>query len=489
MAAAAAGAAALRRAVRQRLGQRLHAAASSSSSSSSSSAAGCYPPAGFQLVASRLYATDGAGDKPGSSAPDGNSISVDRSGLFRVAEHSHNVIKDKQEETELIRHLKALIRFRGGPITVAEYMHEVLTHPTAGFYMTRDMIGVWTVCIWQQLGHPAELHIVELGPGRGTLLADLLRGTKLFKGFATALRIHLVEVSPAMRKLQAQTLQVDESTGRSGISGTSVEWHNALASVPNGPAVIIAHEFFDALPVHQFQRTERGWCERLLDIDDNPKSPYHLRYVLSPGPTPASTAYVQHRLSFNPAATATTATTSTTSHVAEAPCSPAGAQQCKELEVCPQGMAVAQEMARRVSEHGGAALVVDYGKDGIIGDSAIKQHKFVYALDRPGTADLSAHVDFAALRQAVASTNVNAVAHGPVSQSHLLLSLGIQARCQALIDACESDEQAEALFEGYRRLTGSEHIGYAEGMGELYKAIAITRADAPAPVGFEKARE
>ncbi|KAK3004320.1 hypothetical protein RJ639_018871 [Escallonia herrerae] len=234
-------------------------------------------------------------------------LSVDRSGLYLVhpsplyfsiyllRRHSH----EPSSDSELVKHLKGIIKFRGGPISVAEYMEEVLTNPKAGFYINRDvfgaegdfitspevsqmfgeMIGVWATCLWEQMGQPNKVNLVELGPGRGTLMVDLLRGSSKFKSFIQSLHIHMVECSPKLRKLQHLNLKCTDEDDTcenvekqivSTLSGTPVSWHAALEQVPTGfPTIIIAHEFYDALPVHQFQAIRK---HKFVDILDEPGS-------------------------------------------------------------------------------------------------------------------------------------------------------------------------------------------------------------------------
>ncbi|KAL4437198.1 hypothetical protein ABPG75_004337 [Micractinium tetrahymenae] len=446
-------------------------------------------------------------------------ISIDRSALFNPQPHSHDPALlavqaaaagvDKEPETELLRHLKALIQFRGGPLTLAEFMSEVLTNLQHGYYTQRDvfgtagdfitspeisqmfgeLVGIWCVATWQQLGCPPSLHLVELGPGRGTLMADLLRGTAAFQDFSQALRVSMVEVSPHLRGMHSDSGIASSSSssnngsdlrpdpgplaGASGWGGVPVSWHHSLEEVqPQGPAIYIAHEFLDALPVHQFQKTERGWCERLVDVAA-PDSPLHLRFVLSPGPTPAARVLLPRRLR---------------QLLAE--------QQAavEALEVCPQGMALAEALAQRVSQHGGAALIVDYGQDGPYEASlqAIRRHEFVGLLEQPGSADLSNRVDYSALRSTVEESGAAADCLGPIPQAHFLLGLGIEARLEALMQRA-TPEQAEALQAGFRRLVGGSEPGAAlaaEGMGTSYQAFCIAqRGLAPWPFGAQLAGE
>ncbi|KAJ9135191.1 hypothetical protein P3X46_032400 [Hevea brasiliensis] len=422
------------------------------------------------------------------------TISIDRSGLYNPDEHSH----ESTLESELIKHLKGVIKFRGGPITVAEYMEEVLTNPKAGFYINRDvfgaegdfitspevsqmfgeMIGVWAMCLWEQMGQPKKVNLVELGPGRGTLMADLLRGASKFKSFTESLHIHMVECSPVLQKLQYCNLKcVDEHTAGEGVekrnistlAGVPISWHASLEQVPSGlPVIIIAHEFYDALPIHQFQRASRGWCEKMVDIVEDST----FRFVLSPQPTPA-TLYLMKR------------------------CKWAAIEEIDKLnhiEVCAKGMDMTHTIAKRISSDGGGALIIDYGLNGVVSDSlqAIRKHKFVNILDNPGSADLSAYVDFASIRHSAEEVSEDVCVHGPITQSQFLGSLGINFRVEALLQNC-TDEQAESLRTGYWRLVGEGEAPFWEGpdeqvpigMGTRYLAMAIVNKKQGVPVPFQ----
>ncbi|CAN1153118.1 Protein arginine methyltransferase NDUFAF7 homolog, mitochondrial [Linum perenne] len=280
------------------------------------------------------------------------TISVDRSGLYNPPEHSH----EPTSESELVKHLKGIIK----------------------------MIGVWVMCLWEQMGQPAKVNLVELGPGRGTLMVDLLRGATKFKNFTASLHIHLVECSPVLQKIQHQNLKCEDEdvAGEIGqrntvtsITASPVSWYSSLEQVPSGsPTIILAHEFYDALPVHQFQKSSRGWSEKMVDVAEDSK----LRFVLSPQPTPA-TLYLMKR------------------------CKWAGAKEVENLnqiEICPKAIDLTHSIAQRISSDGGAALIIDYGQNGVVSDSlqAIRKHKFVNILDDPGSADLSAYVDFASIK-------------------------------------------------------------------------------------------
>ncbi|KAK0585809.1 hypothetical protein LWI29_034257 [Acer saccharum] len=424
----------------------------------------------------------------------GTTISVDRSGLYNPTEHSH----EQNSESELVKHLKGIIKFRGGPISVAEYMEEVLTNPKAGFYINRDvfgaegdfitspevsqmfgeMVGVWAMCLWEQMGQPNKVNLVELGPGRGTLIADLLRGASKFKNFTESLNIHLVECSPTLQKLQHHNLKCTEedNTGDnverrtiSTLAGTPVSWHSSLEQVPSGlPTIIIAHEFYDALPVHQFQRASRGWCEKLVDVAEDSS----FRFVLSPQPTPAS-LFLMRRCKWAAAEEMT---------------------KLEHMEVCPKAMELTSAIAKRISSDGGGALIIDYGLNGVVSDSlqAIRKHKFVDILDNPGSADLSAYVDFASIRHSAEEASEDVSVHGPITQSQFLGSLGINFRVEALLQNC-TEEQAESLRTGYWRLVGDGEAPFWEGpdeqapigMGTRYLAMTIVNKKQGVPAPFQ----
>ncbi|CAK9267696.1 unnamed protein product [Sphagnum jensenii] len=382
----------------------------------------------------------------------------------------------------MAKHIKSLIQFRGGPITVAEYMEE--------------MVGVWCMCLWHQMGQPNHLHLVELGPGWGTLMADLLRGTAKFKDFLQSLSVHMVKCSPALKSIQQQTLKchpkdqadstcaVDGQKGKptedqiSQILGAAISWHLDLEYVPQGvPTIIIAHEFYDALPIHQFQflvlllwdvcasrqRTPQGWCEKLVDVAEGSGPGFW--FVLSPGPTTASSLYLAKQMKW-----------------------PSLEEKAKieHVEVCPSALKLTAEIARRVGEDGGGALVVDYGDNVIVSDSlqAIRNHELVKVLQDPGSADLSAYVDFAAIKHAVEDAAAGSSAFGPVCQSQFL----------ALLQNA-TEEQGEALQLGYWSLVGDGPPPWLDkdddpksaptGMGSQYKALAIVSDACGAPIGFQ----
>lgn len=348
-----------------------------------------------------------------------------------------------------------------GPITLAQYMAEALGHPRHGYYTTRDpfgragdfttapeisqmfgeLVGLWCVAVWQSMGSPARLCLAELGPGRGTLMADALRAARLRPAFRAAARVHLVETSPVLRARQAETLRAAEPE-------LEPAWHDSVSTLPDGPLLLIANELFDALPVHQFQRTAEGWRERVVTLDD---SGDRLAFALAPpGPALALLAPAQR-----------------------------SAPQGAVAEVSPASLALASEIARRVAAGGGAALVVDYGPaESAAGDSlqAVQGHRPVDPLDAPGEADLTAHVDFAALSRA--AREQGAAVHGPVPQGRFLASLGLEARAAALLRRADQ-AQAASIRAAVARLLGADE------MGTLFKALAIAAPGLPVPPGFD----
>lgn len=336
-----------------------------------------------------------------------------------------------------------------GPIGLDVFMAECLGHPEHGYYVTRDplgaagdfvtapeisqmfgeLVGLWLVDRWQAQGAPAPFHLVELGPGRGTLMADALRAARLVPAFAAAATLHLVEASPVLRRRQAETL-----------AGHQPRWHDSLDTVPAGPLFVVANEFFDALPIRQFQRTEAGWVERLVTWDDG------FRLILGPGPASLVPEAVR--------------------------AAPVGAI----AEVCPAGLTLAAELGRRIRADGGAALVIDYGPaESAPGDSfqAVRGHQPVDPFAAPGQADLTAHVDFAALARAAAGTGVGV--SGPVRQGAFLQALGIDQRCAHL--GAASPDRAADLAADRDRLTAPD------AMGTLFKVLAL-HPSGDQPPGF-----
>ncbi len=292
-----------------------------------------------------------------------------------------------------------------------------------------ECLGLWAAIAWEAMGRPAQVALVELGPGRGTLMADALRAiAEVAPGFRAALRVHLVETSPRLRQAQAERL------------GAAVAaWHDDVAQVPAGPAIFIANEFFDALPIRQFIRRGGAWRERFV---------------------------AEGRFEERPAT--------------DMPALPPQAEEGAIQEVSESGRAIAAILAARVAAQGGAALFLDYGPEkGGFGDSlqAVAGHGRADPLGAPGAADLTAHVDFAAL--AAAARTAGAAVQGPLPQGVVLARLGLFSRAAVLARA----DVAHAA----RHLAAAQRLAAPEHMGRLFKAICLCHPDLPPLPGFEEA--
>ena len=346
-----------------------------------------------------------------------------------------------------------------GPISVAQYMQMALLDPEHGYYMRRDpfgatgdfitapevsqifgeLIGLFFAQAWEDRGRPSPFYFVELGPGRGTLMADMLRAIgKVRPQIIAAAKVVLVEVSPALRAKQAEAL-----------AGHNPSWTDEFANVPdNAPLFLVANEFFDALPVRQFIKVAKGpstfWHERMIGERNG-----ELGFALAPDPAPLEI-------------------------VLEAmPPPPLG----DVYEVQEGAAAVAAHIASSIVARGGAALIIDYGpgKSGL-GDTlqAVKAHGYADPLAEPGEADLTVHVDFSAL--ASAAQDDGARVFGPIRQGDFLESLGIRLRATMLKK--RAPEQADVIDAAIDRLTGAEQ------MGELFKVLAIAAPGTPDLPGF-----
>lgn len=359
--------------------------------------------------------------------------------------------------------LEAEIRRRiaaAGPMPVGEYMELCLTDRAHGYYTARDplgqrgdfitapevsqmfgeLVGLWMAAVWKQMGEPANVRIIELGPGRGTMMSDALRATKVMPAFRAAVVLHLVEISPVLQTQQERTLEQ---------LPVPMFWHPTLQDVPAGPAIIVANEFFDALPVNQAMKTDRGWHERCIEIDVEGK----LAFTIAPDLIP-------HFDRLLPPA------------VREAPNSSIFEWRSD---------IVAMEMGRRIARDDGAALVIDYGHvTSAVGETlqAVGQHTYADPLIAPGTIDLTAHVDFQALARAVESIGANIF--GPIEQSEFLRRLGIETRAAAL-KLKGGGARAAEVDAALIRLTGRSRGE----MGSLFKAAAYAHPSVGVPPGFE----
>jgi SAM-dependent MidA family methyltransferase len=293
--------------------------------------------------------------------------------------------------------------------------------------MFGELIGLWMAAVWQQMGAPENVRIIELGPGRGTMIIDALRAAKVVNGFRTAIVLHLVEISPALQQLQERRLED---------LGVPTLWHSALDDVPGGPSIIVANEFVDALPVHQAVKQADGWHERTIEIAPDGK----LHFGLARDALPHFQAALPRALRSSP--------------------------DGSTFEW--RSDRVALELGRRVRKDG-AALILDYGHAQYgMGDTlqAVAGHAFADPFQAPGAADLTAHVDFEAIAQSAES--IGGRIHGPILQRDFLLRLGIDKRA-AVLKAGAPREKAIEIDLALSRLTATGALG----MGELFKALGI----------------
>ena len=337
-----------------------------------------------------------------------------------------------------------------GPMSIADFMAEALGHPRLGYYRTAlalgaagdfttapeisqmfgELLGAWLAERWLAMDRPQPVRLIELGPGRGTLMADALRATRGVAGFHAAIDLHLVEINAELQALQQTTL-----------GGFRPTWHARLDDVPPGPTLLVANEFFDALPVRQFEKTSRGWAERMVGLEPDGET---LRLALAPGVTPYAPLL---------------------------PDAPVGAQ----AEISEASSVLAAAIGARLRRDGGWALIVDYGHDrGGHGASlqAVRGHRGAALLDRPGETDLSAHVDFTALAAATGGTTF-----GPVGQGDFLQRLGIMQRAERLKERAGEAER-RAIDAALARLIAPDQ------MGTLFRVLAVGDNRSAAPAGF-----
>jgi SAM-dependent MidA family methyltransferase len=333
-----------------------------------------------------------------------------------------------------------------GAMPVGEFMQRCVTSYYAGrdpfgragdfttapeiSQMFGEVIGLWTAIVWQMMGSPSDVILAELGPGRGTLMADLLRAAGTLPGFREAIRVHLVETSPVLKERQRQTL-----------AGTGAVWHDEPADLPDQPAIVIANEFFDALPIDQYVFRADGWHERHVTCRD--------QFAFTDGPPVSDRRMIE----------------------LAAPDAKLG----EVFEVNPQARRLVQALGKRFATRSGAALIIDYGHDrSAVGDTlqAVRSHQPVPVLQTPGEADLTAHVDFAALVRAAEPAKPSSV----VGQGSFLRRLGIELRAERL--AAASPDKADDLLTGCHRLINPA------GMGSLFKVLAVASPDLPDLPGF-----
>lgn len=345
-----------------------------------------------------------------------------------------------------LAHRMARMIKAAGPISLAEYMHIAMADPAHGYYATRpaigakadfitapevsqmfgELIGIWCATSWQAIGAPNRFTLAEAGPGRGTLMADLLRAAASVPGFVNAANIVLIETSPAMRACQRQTLAAHAKR---------LAWTDRLETLGNAPLIVIANEFLDVFPMRQYVKSNGNWHERRIGLDKNGG----FVSVLD-GPL-ADTGILPIR------------------HKAE----PDGSA----FEVSPAREAWAQMLAERLAAQGGSALLIDYGhsRHGF-GDTfqAVRQHRSADPLADPGFADLTSHVDFEAV--AAAARRGGALASPIVSQGDFLLEMGLSQRAGQLAKGKSAAQKQQIRID-------ADRLAHREKMGALFKVLAL----------------
>ena len=325
----------------------------------------------------------------------------------------------------------------GGPMTVARYMTACLHDPEFGYYATRpalgaagdfitaplvsqmfgEMIGVWAAESWMRLGRPPKLRLVEMGPGDGTLMSDLLRAAGKAPAFLEAAEVWLVEVSEPLKALQRERL------------GDAVRWAKDLGDVPTGtPLLLVANELLDCLPARQFVRTAVGWAEQMVGLDAGGELAFGLVSTPVSGLLPD-----------------------------------AAVGQVYEQSAAQSALGAA--VGERVARDGGAALLIDYGRSQPgFGDTlqALQAHEKVDPLDAPGEADLTVHADFPAVMDAARAQGARAAI---LTQADFLSRMAIGARAESLVRA--RPDKSGSIGRQLDRLIAADE------MGELFKVCAI----------------
>lgn len=343
-------------------------------------------------------------------------------------------------------HIKELIAQNGGMISVATFMNAALSHPEHGYYKTQnpfgkdgdfttapeisqmfgELIGAWCASIWQSMGSPPDINLVEIGAGKGTLMLDALRATQGVENFHNSINICMVETSEHLQEIQKNTLH--------NFSDIGIIWYKETSEILGKSCIFIANELFDALPVYQYVKTEKGWQERCVGLNEK----LEFEFVLSP-------------------------------LVITQPSDISG----KELkngvitESCPAMEVIVEQISNNIKEHGGAALFIDYGyiepphKSTL---QALKKHKYHNVLEDAGKADITYLVDFTKIKTLAENAGINT--SGITTQSDFLHFLGIEQRMESLMKNASTAQQKD-IKSAYHRLTDKDQ------MGELFKVISL----------------
>ena len=341
-----------------------------------------------------------------------------------------------------------------GPLPLAEYMSLCLVHPTLGYYMRGasvgkdfitapeisqmfgELLGIWTLSVWQSMGEPDTLNLIELGPGRGTMMADLIRSTARWDHFQKAVRIHFVEASPSLRRMQEGMIHPKTAL-----------WHDDPESLPEGPCIVLANEFFDALPIRQLVKMEDGWAERKIDWDEDKETFFF------------------------------TADTIPSTFEALVPLEFKEAPEGSIFEFSPLSLSLVHFIGDHIAKNKGAALIIDYGKaHTTLGSTfqGLRLHQKVDVLEECGETDLTAFVDFDLFSKTLRPLPCDV--YGPLPQGTFLQNMGIEFRAKTL----ERKGVREEIERSVERLTSPDE------MGELFKVFVITSLGIPVPPGFDE---
>lgn len=342
--------------------------------------------------------------------------------------------------SELSKIIHEVIK-ENGPISIGTYMSLCLGHPQHGYYMQREafgaqgdfitapeisqlfgeMLAVWVMLTWERMGKPENIQLVELGPGRGTLMSDIWRSLTVQPDLRDKVQLHLVEFSPRLQQVQQEALE-----------GAPATWHSTIETLPQSPSIIIANEFFDALPIEQAVFHQDDWYQRLVTSDEEDLF-FTMGDILQ--------------------------------GIAEDEM-PEGSI----FEYAPLATTVMQQLCRFIRKNGGALLAIDYGDDAPLserfGDTlqALREHQMVDIFDEPGKSDLTAHVAFSSLE--MIAREEGCVTDPILTQREFLTRMGIRLRAEKLA-AKATDEQAPALFSGLDRLVDPAQ------MGDLFKVLQV----------------
>ncbi len=351
---------------------------------------------------------------------------------------------------------------KNGPISISNFMKHALQTAESGYYtgnkpvfgrngdfitapeisqLFGEIIGIWCVNTWKLNGSPKKFNLVELGPGKGTLMKDLLRATKNTPGFHEAMSICLVELNSAFR-----------STQKNNIEHSRLEWHLKYENVPEGFSIVVANEFFDALPINQYTKRKDDWFINMVDLNEDKQCLYVNQFDASP--TIKDFLHAKYP----------------------------NLKDNAIVETQDETNIILGQISKNIHEHGGAALIIDYGytesmhRNYISTLQAVKDHKYSPIFQEIGNADISSHINFTTLYDI--ANLYKAHTYGPITQGEFLRNMYVDLRKNILLLKANK-KQRNDILTGYDRLISPKQ------MGKLFKAIAITdKKFTPKDIGF-----